>query len=202
MHRQLSCCRAWTLFHFEFKAHPPVAWLVALSVRSTRGFFAHHYIVDLGAAFVGGGTAVSADLGLLINWRTVRSCRSCSGLLLVTTFIWFAENIGTLTKNLALSQPARRLGDGERRASSAHGFCCLIISYTLVVLIKRPRKASGGPPHPHPESLRSIATQCVSKERAAQSVATSWFETLTYASLRQAPHHEVGRSRAQADAAR
>jgi uncharacterized membrane protein YoaT (DUF817 family) len=39
-------CRAWTLFHFEFKAHPPIAWLAGLTVAIYANFFTHHYLPD------------------------------------------------------------------------------------------------------------------------------------------------------------
>lgn len=137
-------CRAWTLFHFEFKAHPPVSWLVALSIAIYANFFAHHYIVDLRwLLFAAAGLLFWRSWVYFINWRTPRRMPLLLGLLLVTTFIWFAENIGTFTKTWLY--PNQRSGWAMVSAGKfGSWFLLLIISYTLVALIKRPRKVGGG----------------------------------------------------------
>jgi len=133
-------CRAWTLFHFEFKAHPPVSWLVALSIAIYANFFAHHYIIDLRWLLLAASALLFARTWVyFINWRTARSMPLLLGLLLVTTFIWFAENIGTFTKTWLY--PNQRSGWAMVSAGKfGSWFLLLIISYTLVALIKRPRK--------------------------------------------------------------
>jgi len=136
-------CRAWGLFHFEFKAHPPVASLAVLSIAIYLNFFGHHYIVDLRwLLFAAAALLFARSWITFINWRTRRSMPLLLGLLLVTTFIWFAENIGTFTKTWLY--PNQRSGWAMVSAGKfGSWFLLLIISYTLVALVKRPREASG-----------------------------------------------------------
>jgi uncharacterized membrane protein YoaT (DUF817 family) len=69
--------------------------------------------------------------------------------VLVTLFIWLAENIGTFTKTWLY--PSQRSG-WELVSVGKFGswFLLLIISYTLVALIKTPRALSAkSPPDDH-----------------------------------------------------
>lgn len=141
-------CRAWTLFHFEFKAHPPMIWLVVLSVAIYLNFFGHHYIVDL-RWILFAATVFLLGRGWIYftNWRSRRSMPLLLGLLLVTLFIWFAENIGTLTKTW-LYPNQRSAWSMVSAGKFGSWFLLLIISYTLVALIKKPVNVSDAPPSP------------------------------------------------------
>src|SRR5439155_554270 len=69
-------------------------------------------------------------------WRKQRWMPLLLGLFLVAAFIWVAENIGTLTKTWIY--PSQRNGwslVGAEKLGS--WFLLLIISYTLVALIRR-----------------------------------------------------------------
>ncbi|MDR2214650.1 MAG: DUF817 domain-containing protein, partial [Nevskiaceae bacterium] len=132
-------CRAWWLFHFQFTHHPPVWALVLLSIAIYVNFFLHHYVLDvryvlfIAAALLFGRTRV-----YFINWRARRWMPLLLGLFLVSLFIWFAENVGTFTKTWLY--PNQK--DGWHLVSLAKlgsWFLLLIISYTLVALIKRPQ---------------------------------------------------------------
>ena len=138
-------CRAWTLFHFEFKAHPPVAWIAILSAAIYLNFFGHHYIVDLRLVLFAATAFLFARSWIYFtNWRSRRSMPLLLGLLLVTAFIWFAENIGTLTKTWLY--PNQRSGwSMVSLGKFGSWFLLLIISYTLVALIKKPRNVSDAP---------------------------------------------------------
>jgi uncharacterized membrane protein YoaT (DUF817 family) len=131
-------CRAWTLFHLEFKAHPPTAWLVALSVAIYANFFAHHYVPDIRwLLFIAAAVLFARTRVYFVNWRTYRWMPLLPGLLLVTTFIWVAENIGTFTRTWLY--PSQRSGWSLVSAGKfGSWFLLLIISYTLVALIKKP----------------------------------------------------------------
>lgn len=138
-------CRAWTLFHFEFKAHPPVAWLAVLSAAIYLNFFGHHYIVDLRWALFAATALLFARTWIYFtNWRSRRSMPLLLGLLLVAAFIWFAENIGTFTKTWLY--PNQRSGWSMVSAGKfGSWFLLLIISYTLVALIKKPHNVGDEP---------------------------------------------------------
>lgn len=131
-------CRAWTLFHFEFKAHPPTAWLVALSVAIYANFFMHHYVPDMRwVLFIAAAVLFARTRVYFVNWRTHRWMPLLLGLVLVTLFIWVAENVGTFTKTWLY--PGQRAGWSLVSAGKfGSWFLLLIISYTLVALIKKP----------------------------------------------------------------
>jgi len=132
-------CRAWSLFHFEFKAHPSVASLCVLSLAIYINFFSHHYIVDLRwLLFLVAGILFARTWVYFTNWRAQRSMPLLLGLLLVTCFIWLAENVGTFTKTWLY--PNQRSGwQMVSMGKFGSWFLLLIISYTLVALVKKPR---------------------------------------------------------------
>jgi len=135
-------CRAWTLFHFEFKAHPPLWTLVLLSLAIYVNFFAHHYVPDLRwLLFAATAVLFARTWVYFVNWRSRRSMPLLLGFVLVTLFIWLAENVGTFTKTWLY--PSQRSGWALVSAGKfGSWFLLLIISYTLVALIKRPRALS------------------------------------------------------------
>lgn len=131
-------CRAWSLFHFRFDHHPPVWRMAALSVAIYVNFFAHHYIVDLRyGLFLCAGVLLARTRIYFMVWRETRWMPLLVGLLLVTVFIFIAENVGTYTRTwLYPSQTAGWTPVGFAKFGS--WFLLLVVSYTLVVLIKRP----------------------------------------------------------------
>lgn len=131
-------CRAWTLFHFEFKAHPPLPWLVALSVAIYVNFFAHHYVPDMRWLLFGAVAVLFARTRVyFLNWHEPRWMPLLLGLVLVTAFIWIAENVGTFTRTW-LYPNQRAAWSVVSLGKFGSWFLLLIISYTLVALIKRP----------------------------------------------------------------
>ena len=149
-------CRAWTLFHFEFKAHPSLPWLVALSVAIYVNFFAHHYVADIRwALFIAAGLLFARTRVYFLNWRDHRWMPLLLGLVLVTTFIWFAENVGTFTKTW-LYPNQRAAWSMVSLGKFGSWFLLLIISYTLVALIKRPAERAIAAAEP--EDARSSET--------------------------------------------
>jgi uncharacterized membrane protein YoaT (DUF817 family) len=131
-------CRAWTLFHLEFKAHPPTAWLVALSAAIYANFFLHHYVPDMRwLLFAAAAILFARTRVYFVNWRSHRWMPLLPGLLLVTTFIWLAENVGTFTRTW-LYPHQRSVWSLVSAGKFGSWFLLLIISYTLVALIKKP----------------------------------------------------------------
>jgi uncharacterized membrane protein YoaT (DUF817 family) len=131
-------CRAWTLFHFEFKAHPSLAWLVALSVAIYANFFTHHYIPDMRwLLFLAAAVLFARTRVYFVNWRARRWMPLLLGLVLVTAFIWIAENVGTFTKTW-LYPNQRDAWSMVSLGKFGSWFLLLTISYTLVALIKKP----------------------------------------------------------------
>ncbi len=133
-------CRVWRLFDFRFIGHPQRRWLIALSAAIYLNFFLDHYGLDLRLVlFVLSALLIDPATVHFKVWRVHRSMPLLLGLVLVSLFIWLSENIGTFTRVwLYPSQsqgwamvPVGKLGSW---------FLLLIISYTLVSLINRPRE--------------------------------------------------------------
>jgi uncharacterized membrane protein YoaT (DUF817 family) len=131
-------CRAWRLFHFEFSHHPPTWTLVVLSIAIYVNFFAHHYVFDIRLALFAVTIALFARTTIYFtNWRTQRSMPLLLGLFLVSVFIWISENAGTFSRAwIYPNQTKAWTFVGFSKLGS--WFLLLIISYTLVVLIKKP----------------------------------------------------------------
>ena len=86
--------RVWRLFDFRFRRFPGRLSMVVLAAGIYANFFLHHYTVDLrwllfaAAAVIFGPTWVHFRID-----REHRRMPLLLGLLLVATFIWFAENL-------------------------------------------------------------------------------------------------------------
>jgi len=134
--------RCWRLFDFRFTAHPPLRWLALLAVAIYANFYSHHYLPDLrvglfiATAVLCGKTWVHYRI-----WRVHRRMPLLLGLFLVALFVWFAENIGTLTATWIYphQQAAWSL---VRLGKLGSWFLLLIVSYTLVAALNRPRRFS------------------------------------------------------------
>jgi len=160
-------CRAWTLFHFEFRNHPSNGALVLLSGAIYVNFFAHHYLPDARwLLFAATAVLFARTRVYYLNWHVHRWMPLIVGLALVTLFIWFAENIGTFTRTW--------LYPNQHRAWSLVGFSkfgswflLLIISYTLVALIKKPRE--------HAEAQTASGVDTVASATLAEPTAAQAF---------------------------
>lgn len=133
--------RIWRLFDVKFVNYPPVwmTWLLALLAYAN--FFTHHYTIDIRYGLF----AFSA----LIFWRTWfvftpdqkgRSMPMLVGALLVSLFIWFAENLGTFAA--AWVYPSQR--DGWHMVSlekMGSWYLLMLLSFVLVTLVHKPTAA-------------------------------------------------------------
>jgi uncharacterized membrane protein YoaT (DUF817 family) len=143
-------CRSWRLFHFEFEHHPPLWALTLLSLAIYVNFFAHHYVPDMRLALFAAAALLMARTRIyFLVWKKKRWMPIIVGLLLVAVFIFIAENIGTFTRTWIY--PSQRNGwTPVAFAKLGSWFLLIIISYTLVALIKhddlkdRSRKAGDG----------------------------------------------------------
>lgn len=131
--------RCWRLFDFRFTRHPPAWASGVLAIAIYANFYLHHYVADLRvglfaiAASLFGRTWVHYRI-----WRVHRRMPLLLGLALVATFVWIAENVGTLTQTWLYPHQAHgwslvRLG------KLGAWFLLLIVSYVLVAAVERPR---------------------------------------------------------------
>lgn len=130
--------RSWRLFDFSFTRHPPLWTLYLLSVAIYVNFFAHHYAVDVRPALL---LAVAVLFGRCwIHyriWQIPRRMPLLLGLFLMALFIWFAENIGTLTRTW-LYPHQRAAWSMVSLGKLSSWFLLLIISYVMVAAVNRP----------------------------------------------------------------
>jgi uncharacterized membrane protein YoaT (DUF817 family) len=101
--------RVWRLFDFRFTRHPPFRATVVLAGAIYLNFFTHHYLPDIRALLFVALAWLSGPCW--VHFRVRRAHRRMPlllGFALVALFIWFAENVGTLSK--AWLYPAQRHG--------------------------------------------------------------------------------------------
>ncbi|MCB9809068.1 DUF817 domain-containing protein [Candidatus Nomurabacteria bacterium] len=90
--------RAWRIFSLSFSKYPPMIYTITLAFFSYINFITHHFIYDirwflfLFSAVIFWKTRVN-----FIISKKKHSMPLLVGLLLISLFIWIAENIGTLT---------------------------------------------------------------------------------------------------------
>jgi uncharacterized membrane protein YoaT (DUF817 family) len=133
--------RAWRLFDFRFTHHPSFAATVWLAIAIYVNFFTHHFLPDARwLLFV----AVAALFGRTWVYFRIRQAHRrmplLLGFVLVATFIWFAENIGTFTA--AWRYPAQRHAWSMVPLSKLGAWLLLmIISYVMVSTVAMRRIA-------------------------------------------------------------
>lgn len=132
--------RVWRLFDFQFTHHPPIWATILLSIGIYINFFAHHYIPDSRlvlfafTALLFGRTTVYFKV-----WRVHRRMPLLLGFILVSLFIWFAENIGTITG--AWLYPHQMKGWSMVPFTKLGAwFLLMIISYVMIAALNRPQR--------------------------------------------------------------
>lgn len=152
--------RITRLFEVKFINYPPIWTTWLLAVAAYINFFSHHYIPDFRIAlFVFSG---------LIFWRTWfvftpdkkrRHMPMLMGALLVSLFIWFAENIGTFA--VAWQYPNQR--DGWRLVSiekMGAWYLLMLLSFVLVTIVHRPDKVEA----PNASQVRETRAPAITSE--------------------------------------
>lgn len=133
--------RAIRLFEIRFERYPPVwtPWLLA--ILSYANFFTHHYGPDIRwGLFAFSAVIFGRSWFQFTPDRSIRRMPVLLGLLLVSLFIWFAENLGTFAT--AWVYPDQR--DGWRLVSLAKlgsWYLLMILSFVLVTIVHPPDRA-------------------------------------------------------------
>lgn len=133
--------RVWRIFEFEFTRFPPL-WLQAvLAVAIYINFFAHHYTVDIrNVLFL---ISIAMYGPCIVRFRSDRAHRSMPlavGFILVASFIWVAENIGTFARAWAYPGQTAEWSMVSLNKLGAW-YLLMIISFVLVASIHSPRKS-------------------------------------------------------------
>ena len=133
--------RIWRIFDVRFAHYPPIWMTWMLSVAIYINFFSHHYIWDFRYVLF----AATA----LIFWRTrfyFTPHRAqywmpiILGFVLVSLFIWFAENIGTFAN--AWVYPHQQGQEWHMVSPQKLGawLLLMIISFVLVTVVHKPEE--------------------------------------------------------------
>lgn len=124
--------RAWRLFDFRFTRHPSLFALSLISGAIYLNFLLNDRLPDIRvglmiiAAILFGRTTIRFKV-----WRRHRAMPMLLGLLLVSLFIWLAENVGTATGTWLY--PSQRAAWSIVPLSKLTSWALLmILSYTLV----------------------------------------------------------------------
>ncbi|MPS69241.1 MAG: DUF817 domain-containing protein [Novosphingobium sp.] len=91
--------RVWRIFDFRFTRYPPIpaTWVLAIAVYVN--FFAHHWLPDIRIGLFAALAVLFARTRIRFRvWRADRWMPLLLGWLLVSLFIWFAENLGTFSR--------------------------------------------------------------------------------------------------------
>lgn len=131
--------RVWRVFEFRFTRYPDRRWTVALVALIYINFFTHHFWFDFRWVLVA--------LAMLLYGRTMVYFKVADrylrmpllvGFLLVSLFIWFAENISTLSS--VWVYPSQRHGwhlvSPEKLVA---WWLLMMLSFVLVSLVHKPQ---------------------------------------------------------------
>jgi uncharacterized membrane protein YoaT (DUF817 family) len=130
--------RIWRIFEIRVSHYPPLWAPPVLAAAIYLNFFAHHWLIDARWLLL---AATALVFGRTIFWykpfRHYRPMPILLGFLLVATFIWLAENIGTVSQ--AWIYPSQRHGWSLVPAAKLVAwYLLMIISFVLVSLVRRP----------------------------------------------------------------
>jgi uncharacterized membrane protein YoaT (DUF817 family) len=141
--------RAWRLFAFRFVRHPPFAATTWLALAIYVNFFTHHFLPDLRWLLFGALACLFGRTWILFRVReTYRRMPLLLGFLLVASFIWLAENLGTFAA--AWRYPAQRHGWAMVPLGKLGAWLLLmVISYVMVSAVAR-RRGGEVPVGAHP----------------------------------------------------
>lgn len=133
--------RASRVFGFRWQAYPPRVLTLFLAAAIYVNFFSHHFIIDL-------RYALFALTGLLF-WRTQVHYRVWRwrhrmplliGFVLVSLFIWLAENLATFAR-IWLYPDQENGWQMVSLQKLGSWYLLMIVSWVLVTLVHRPKPA-------------------------------------------------------------
>ena len=132
--------RVTRVFDIRLSAYPPLWASYLLAAAIYINFFAHHFVWDMRYALFAAIAVIFWRSGLHFRvYRRWRRMPLLLGFLLVTFFIWLAENLGTLSRTwLYPSQAAGWVPVGPEKLGS--WFLLMIVSVVLVTLVHPPRQ--------------------------------------------------------------
>lgn len=130
--------RTWRIFGFGFTGYPPAWQPAVLATAVYLNFFSHHYIVDLRLGLFAATAWIFRRTWVEFTvHRARRRMPLLLGFLLVSLFIWFAENIATFAN--AWRYPSQAAGWSMVPISKLGAwYLLMIISFVLVSRLHSP----------------------------------------------------------------
>lgn len=127
--------RAWRVMSLRYTHYPPRVLTAVLAVVIYLNFFTHHYIWDFRILlFLAVGALYGRTTVYFRPYNHEHKMPLLVGFLLITFFIWLAENIGTITKGWLY--PSQLLGwQPVSLQKFGSWFLLMIISFVLVELL-------------------------------------------------------------------
>ena len=131
--------RVWRIFDLSLEPYPRSPWPELQAVAIYVNFFAHHWLPDIRLAlFAAMALLFRRTRASFVVWRERRWMPLLLGWLLVATFIWFAENLGTFAR--AWTYPTQAAGWHLVTPMKLGAWYLLMyISFVLVAAAHRPR---------------------------------------------------------------
>lgn len=132
--------RVWRLFDFRFTRHPPLRLTLPLAGAIYLNFFTHHFAWDMRLPLMALSCVLFGRTFVYFKvWRVHRRMPLVVAFLLVTLFIWIAENIGTASR--IWLYPNQHAGWAVVSwGKFGSWYLLMIVSYVLVTLVSRPRE--------------------------------------------------------------
>jgi len=155
--------RAMRLFEISFIRYPPLWTTWALALAAYVNFFTHHYTIDIRLALFAFSALIFGRAWFVFTPdRKPRRMPMLLGWLLVSLFIWFAENLGTFAA--AWVYPSQRdswhLVPLEKMGS---WYLLMLLSFVLVTLVHKPQRTTspsmGEVAAKRPEGVRAPAVK-------------------------------------------
>jgi len=149
--------RSWRLLDLRFEHYPRRGLTLLLALLSYANFFTHHYVMDM-------RWLLFAASGVLF-WRTrvrfrvmdkVRRMPLLLSFVLITAFIWMAENLGTWShawRYPSQMQHWHLVGLGK----FGSWYLLMILSFVLVTWVHAPKAEASEPEKAPEKALRQGA---------------------------------------------
>lgn len=134
--------RASRVFDFHWEHYPCRGWTALLAALIYLNFFTHHFFWDLRYGLVAATIVLFWRTKVHYRvWRWRHQMPLLLGFILVSLFLWIAENIGTYTRTWLYP------GQGENwhmvsLNKMGSWYLLMILSWVLVTLVHRPRTTS------------------------------------------------------------
>jgi uncharacterized membrane protein YoaT (DUF817 family) len=130
--------RVWRLFDFRFTHYPRPGWTLLLALAIYINFFSHHVVHDMRLLLFGAIALLYSHTWVHFRIdREVRSMPLLLGFLLVSLYIWFAENLATYANAWTYPNQVegwQMVGIGKLGS----WFLLMIVSFVLVSLVNKP----------------------------------------------------------------